>query len=197
MGADEIIKAIISAIIAIVVPAALKNFWPATTQETSLPWLKWSVAGLVGGALGGAMSGAMGLVAAGVGNWAVFGLSMGLLQWFALRGYRPTAIWFILASVVGWMLFNLGGAWGWVVSGVAVGLLQYLGLTQWKGAGWWILGNIIAWPIAGWAGIVVGTPLFKSNPILAWVLGWGVVGLVGALILLAPLAALKERDTSK
>jgi len=193
MGIPEIIKTIVSAIVAIVVPAVLKQFWPEPTQDVTLPGFKWCVAGFVGGALGGIASGAIGAAGGGIGNWAIFGMAIGLLQWFVLRSYRPVAWFFVFASVLGWMLFMLGGAWGWVVSGVAVGLLQYLGLTKWKGAGWWILGNIIAWPVAGWIGILIGMMLLGWNPFLAWIIGWGVVGLVGAVILLAPLSQLKEK----
>jgi hypothetical protein len=193
MGIDEIIKAIISAIIAFTVPIALKQFWPETEQVDSLPWFKWCVAGLVGGALGGIAGGAMELVEAG-GHWPVFGVAIGLLQWFALRGYRSVGTWFVFASMLGWMLWFLGGpSWGWVVSGVAVGIMQYLSLAKWKGAGWWILANPIAWPIAGWAGIAVATPLFGSKPVLAWIIGWGVVGLVGATMLTVPLSRLTEK----
>ena len=193
MGINEILKTVISAVIAVVVPAALKQFLPEAKREETLPWFQWCVAGFVGGALGGIASGAIGVVGEGIGNWASFGVAIGLLQWFVLRSYRPVAFWFVLASLIGWMLFILGGAWGWIVSGVAIGLLQYLGLTQWKGAGWWIPGNIIAWPIAGLVGIAVGTPLMGSNPFLAWIIGWGVVGLVGAMILIVPLSQLKTK----
>jgi hypothetical protein len=193
MGIDEIIKAVISAVIAIVVPSVLKQFLPKITTDKTLPWFKWCVAGFVGGALGGIASGTMGLVGGGIGNWAAFGVAIGLLQWFVLRSYRPVEMWFVFASLVGWMLFILGGEWGWIVSGVAVGLLQYLGLTKWQGAGWWILGNTLAWPIAGKVGIAVGLLLIGLNPILAWIIGWGVVGLVGAFILIVPLSRLKEK----
>jgi len=192
----EIIKAVIGAVVGVVVPAALKQFLPEPKEETSLPWFKWCVAGFVGGALGGLASGILGITgtgAGGFGNWAVFGAAIGLLQWFALRGYRAVGTWFVLASVIGWTLFIFGGAWGWVVSGLAVGLLQYLSLTNWKGAGWWILGNPIAWPIAGWIGLMVGMPLMPSNPVVAWLIGWGVAGLVGAVILLVPLSRLMEK----
>jgi hypothetical protein len=192
---EDIIKAIIGAIIGVVVPAALKQFLPEPKQETSLPWFKWCVAGFVGGALGGLASGLLGFIGAGAGgfgNWAVFGAAIGLLQWYALRGYREVGIWFVLASVIAWTLFNLGGAWGWAVSGLAVGLLQYLSLTNWKGAGWWILGNPIAWPIAGGVGLLIGMPLMPANPALGWIIGWGVAGLAGAVILLLPLSRLAD-----
>jgi hypothetical protein len=192
---EEIITAVISAVIAFIVPTVLKQFWPEPEQVDSLPWLKWCVAGFVGGALGGIASGAMGSVGGGIGNWAAFGVSIGIMQWFALRGYRSVGMWFIFASMLGWMLFVVGGPQGgWIVAGVAVGLMQYLSLTRWQGAAWWIVANFIAWPVAGAVGYGVGLLLLGSNPVLAWIVGWGVVGLVGAILLLWPLSRLQEKE---
>lgn len=56
MGFEDVVTAIISAVIAFVVPTALKQFWPEPEQVDALPWLKWCVAGFVGGALGGIVS---------------------------------------------------------------------------------------------------------------------------------------------
>ena len=189
---EDIIIAVVSAVIAFVVPAALKQFWPEPQQVDSLPWLKWCVAGFVGGALGGIASGAMGSVGGGIGNWAAFGVSIGLMQWFALRGYRTVGIWFIFASMLGWILYLVGGPQvGWIVAGVSVGLMQYLGLAQWKGAPWWIVGNALAWPVAGAVGYGAGLSLLGANVMLAWIVGWGIVGLVGAALLLWPLSRLQ------
>jgi hypothetical protein len=196
MTIEDVIKAIVSAIIGFVVPSALKQFFPVIRPRDTMPWLEWCIAGFIGGALGGFASGAIGLMgvgAGGFGNWAVFGVSIGLLQWFALRGYREVGTWFVVASMLGWMLFIFGGAFGWIVSGTAVGLLQYLSLTNYKGAAWWILGNAIVWTVAGAVGIIAGTPLLSMNPVMAWVFGWGVVGFVGAILLLIPLAQLRTR----
>lgn len=193
MGGEEIIKALIGAVIAYSVPKAFDSMIARLETTTVLPWLKWCVAGFMGGALGGfvsALLGVTGLSAAGLGNWSAFGACLGIFQWFALRGYRDVGSWFVLASAIGWMLFMVGGTFGWVVAGLAVGLMQYLSLTKWKNAHWWIIGNLLAWPIAGWVGVMVGTPLLAVNPALAWVTGWGVVGLVGAIILLVPLTQL-------
>ncbi|MFP3897192.1 MAG: hypothetical protein ACLFV5_10215 [Anaerolineales bacterium] len=52
----------------------------------SLPCLKWCMAGAVGGLLGGPINLAVGPMGAGVGNWAILGVSLGLFQWLALRG---------------------------------------------------------------------------------------------------------------
>lgn len=198
MTQEDIIKWVASAIIGFVVPAALKVFWPKEPDSVeSLPWFAWCVAGFVGGALGGLASGILGITGTGLGgfgNWAIFGMAIGLFQWFALRGYRSVGIWFILASLIGWTLFMLGGAWGWVVSGLAVGILQSLSLTSYRRPFLWIIANPIVWPIAGWAGIAAGTPLVSLNPVLAWIVGWGVVGFVGAILLLLPLGLIKEKD---
>jgi hypothetical protein len=40
MGTPEIIKTVVKTIIALVVPAVLKQFWPEPTQDKTLPWFK-------------------------------------------------------------------------------------------------------------------------------------------------------------
>lgn len=197
MGPEEIVKAMVSAAIAVIVPGALKQFWPEPELSDTTPWFAWVVAGLIGGALGGIASGALGAAGGGVGNWAALGASVGLMQWVALRGYRPVGVWFVFASAIGWPMFVLGeglqnGA-GWVIAGVSVGILQSLSLARWSGAFWWIPANGIGWLIAGWVGIVVGL-LLHDAPVLAWIAGWAVAGLVGHAILLAPLTLLKSRQ---
>jgi hypothetical protein len=161
-----------------------------------VPWFAWVVAGFIGGAMGGIASGILGAAGGGVGNWAAFGTSVGLFQWLALRGFRPVGIWFVFASAVGWTMFVLGEGLfpggGWIVAGTAVGILQSLSLARWGGAFWWIPGNAISWPIAGWAGILIGVPIVQDSPVLGWIVGWGVAGLVGAVLLLAPLAMLRK-----
>ena len=56
---------------------------------------------------------------------------------------------------------------------------------------------LFSWSVAGLVGgalgIVIGAPLLKDSPVPAWIVGWGVVGLVGAVILLAPSTKLKAR----
>lgn len=192
---ETIIESIISVIIGIVTPQVLKNLLGDPDPVESLPWLKWSVANFVGGALSGVANLIVGLWGYGVGNWAIVGVSLGIAQWYAFRGYRgyhSVNTWFVLASAIGWMLFNLGG---WIVAGVAVGLMQYLSLTRYKGAGWWILGNAIAWPIAGWiaTAIVVPTLGGLEFPLALVVLG-GITGLLGAVLLLWPLSQLTQKQ---
>ncbi len=193
---NDILKMVISGILSVVIPAAAKQFFPAPKEETSLPWLRWCICGFIGGALGGLASGLVGFAnvggPGGVGNWAVLGASIGLLQWFALRGYREVGTWFPLASLAGWAFFPLGGNLGWFVAGLAVGLLQYLSLSRSRGSFWWIPANTIIWFFAGWAGIFFGMPVVAINPPLGWIFGWGIVGLVGAILLIIPLALMKR-----
>ncbi|MBN1584683.1 MAG: hypothetical protein JXA89_28510 [Anaerolineae bacterium] len=205
MKTSDILQTIISAAIAYLVPEFLKDVLPRRARVTSLPWVEWCAAGLVGGALAGLINRMVGPLEDGIGNWAVFGAAIGLAQWFALRGYRDVGMWFVLSSTVGWIFFLLQGCIaasaaregvrfeleGWVAAGAAVGLLQFVGLRKWKQAGWWIPGNIIAWPIAGWAGTTVVALLSKPNRTLAEVVSNAVTSLVGAIILLAPLSRLK------
>ncbi|MEA3408623.1 MAG: hypothetical protein U9R48_11210 [Chloroflexota bacterium] len=190
MDFDAVVKAVVSAVVAFTVPKALNQFWPVEEEVESLPWLKWCMASAVGGLLGGSINLAVGVMGAGVGNWAILGVSLGLFQWLALRGYRNVGTWFILASTLGWMLFNLGGR---IVSGVAVGIMQYLSLTQWRGAVWWIPANIIAWPVAGRLGTRLGMSM-GLDPGLSWLVAAVLTALVGSIILLFPLSRLAKKE---
>jgi len=203
MNSDELIKEVLKAVVGFAIPVILKSILPRTAPRTTVPVVAWCVAGFVGGAIGGLASGILGITglgAGGFGNWAIFGASLGFFQWLALRGFHAEdsqsrlGTWFILASVIGWALFMVGGPWGWVVAGIAVGGLQYFSLADFKGAFLWIIVNPIAWLFAGWVGMAVGTPLLSINPVLAWLVGWGVVGLVGAFLLLIPLILLQVSD---
>jgi hypothetical protein len=46
-------------------------------------------------------------------------------------------------------------------------------------------------------GYGIGSLLLSSNPILAWIVGWGVVGLVGAALLLWPLSRVQEKEKAQ
>jgi hypothetical protein len=202
MTFEEILAAVGSAVIAFIVPRILKQAEKEISLGGSVPWFGWSLAGLIGGAIGGFASGLLavfGLGLEGFGNWAVFGAALGLAQWFALGNYRPVSAWFPFASTLGWMIAMFGQISGgltgaFIVAGIAVGLLQFFSMNKYAGAGWWFLGNLIAWPIAGTVGFFVGavvTPMIGFE--LAWIVGWGVVGLVGVIILIVPLSRLKPK----
>lgn len=202
MTFEEILAAVGSAVIAFIVPRILKQAEKEILADDAVPWLGWSLAGLIGGAVGGIGSGVLawfGWGLEGFGNWAIFGAALGLAQWFALGNYRPVGAWFPLASMLGWMIAMFGQLEGdltgaFIVAGIVVGLLQFFSMTKYAGSGWWFLGNLIAWPVAGTVGFFVGavvTPMIGFE--LAWIAGWSVVGLVGAIILIAPLSRLKPK----
>ncbi len=198
MTPEDILKAVVSAAIAYIVPRALAKAGKEISPDASLPWVSWSAAGLIGGAVGGFASGLLTMFAMGFegfGNWAVYGAALGLAQWFVLHNYREVGPWWPVASTLGWMTFNFGGPWGgWFVAGLAIGLLQFISLGKYKGAGWWILANLIAWPIAGGIGFLVGQAVMPVGFEIAWVIGWGVVGLVGNILLIAPLGRLSSSE---
>jgi hypothetical protein len=105
----------------------------------------------------------------GYGLLPWFGLCMGLIQVWLLRGYLSRLGWWFLTTVLGWWLAFLGwslssspvgdialpaSSWFGLVFGVSVGLL--LGLAQWlllrsqvREAGWWVLANVMGFGLAG------------------------------------------------
>jgi hypothetical protein len=100
-----------------------------------LPWFKWCVARFVGGVASGVLTVA-GAEQAGLATGLLLVLQSVCSSGLPCADIARVGTWIIFASMIGWMLFILGGAWGWIVSGQAVGLLQYLSLTNWKGAAW-------------------------------------------------------------
>ena len=191
---NEITKAIISAVIAYVIPRALggigKTFTPAGSTKRDLPWVQWLIASFIGGALGGTFSGAMG--DQGFGNWAMYGAALGIMQWFALRGYLPIGGWWAVASAIGWMFAPLfgGNPLGGFFVGLAIGFLQMIGLAA-DGKSWWIAGNAFAWGLVALLIPLLVEPIGDAfGFVLGWIIGWGVVALIGAILLLLPLARL-------
>ncbi|OQY29022.1 MAG: hypothetical protein B6243_11585 [Anaerolineaceae bacterium 4572_5.2] len=192
---DEITKAIVSAVIAYVIPRALggvgKTFTPAGSAKRDLPWVQWIIASFIGGALGGAFSGAIGNQ--GFGNWAVYGAAIGIMQWFALRAYLPVGGWWALASAIGWAFVPFGGPFGGVLAGLIIGILQTIGLKA-EGKGWWIGGNALAWGLTSVIGLYLVEPIGSAfGFILGWIIGWGVIALIGSILLLLPLARLTPK----
>ncbi len=189
---DELTKAIISAVVAYIVPRALGNigetFKPAGGTDRTLPWVQWVIACFIGGALGGAFSGAIGNQ--GMGNWAVYGAALGIMQWFALKAYLPVGGWWAPASALGWASAPLfiGNPLGGFFVGLLIGLLQTLGLNA-IGKAWWIGGNALAWGLV--ALILPALAFIIGNTLdfaIGWIIGWGLVALIGAFLLLLPLA---------
>jgi hypothetical protein len=109
-------------------------------------WVKWILATTLGWALGWIVS-----------EFAV-GLTVGLAQWFVLRGQLERPGWWILASAVGWAAGRgLAGAviptGNPVLIGGTVGAI--LGITQWLvlrtqafQSWWWIVLSAASWGLA-------------------------------------------------
>jgi hypothetical protein len=202
MPLEEIVTTIASALVAAILPRIIKQAEKGIKSMDSVPWLSWTLAGLVGGALGGIASGLLGLLALGLGsfgNWAVYGAALGLLQWFVLGDYRPVSAWWPLVTTTGWMFAAVGEALGglvfaFILAGVMVGLFQFFFLRKYTNAGVWIIGNVLAWPVAGATGYLVGTFITPTVGLeWAWVVSWAEVGMLGAIILIMPLSRLKRK----
>ncbi|MBT3321664.1 MAG: hypothetical protein HN392_05200 [Anaerolineae bacterium] len=197
---DDILKAVVSAIIAYIVPRALGNigkaFAPSGSSQRTLPWVQWVIASFIGGALGGAFSGAMGNQS--FGNWAVYGAALGIMQWFALRGYLPIGGWWAVASAIGWAFAPLfgGNPFGGFIIGLAIGFLQTIGLNM-EGKSWWIGGNALAWGLVALLLPLLVEPLGNAfGFVLGWIIGWGLVALLGAFLLLLPLSRLNPKPNN-
>ena len=188
-------KTLISAVVAYLTPKVLANVGKTfeadvPAESRRLPAGPWVLAGLVGGLVGGALSGAMG--AQGAGNWVVYGAALGIMQWFALRTYLPVGSWWAVASALGWAVAGLGFPVlsGAALLGLVVGALQVIGLKV-DGKAWWILGNLIAWTVVAWLGLILGGPIAGAlGFVMGWLVNWGLVGFLGHLFLLLPLSKL-------
>jgi hypothetical protein len=202
MPFEEIVATIGIALVSAIVPRIIKQAEKGIASLDSVPWLNWILAGLVGGALGGIASGLLGLIPLGLGgfgNWAVYGAALGLLQWFVLGDYRPVSPWWPLVTTAAWTLAAVGEILGglvfaFILAGIMVGVFQFFLLKEYPNAGVWIIGNLLAWPIAGATGYLVGTLITPAIGFeWAWVVSWAEVGLFGAIILIMPLSRLKRK----
>lgn len=122
------------------------------------------------------------------------------MQWFALRSYLPVGGWWAVGSAIGWssvpfFLWVPFSAGGFFV-GLLIGLLQVVGLKV-RGQGWWIAGNTLAWGIAGILLPMLTGPVGSVfGPALGWIVGWGIIATIGALLLLPFLSRLVPQESS-
>jgi len=127
--------------------------------------LWWVLATAVGWVVGFAVCEALNdFVESFSSDGAVIGISVGIMQWLALRRRINRAGWWILASIIGFAIGKLvgdaiaqavSGAVGFGLSGAAIG--ASLGAAQWlvlrrhvMQAGWWALASVVAWAV-GWS----------------------------------------------
>ena len=142
-------------------------------------WLWWVFANTAGFLLGCALGLALHPVAIAVartlavgvtddqritmGMIPTIGISLAIAQWLTLRRHLPQARWWVLATIVGWIV--AAGVFATVVPvGFAPRLVEYvvsfgilglaLGITQWPvlrrqvpHAGWWILASLVGWGV--------------------------------------------------
>ena len=204
MTFDWFLQGIISAFIAWVVPKILDGVLTRAGSEGNgrgelekdFPWVRWCIAHSIGGGVGGFLSGALGVVGlatpGGIGNWAIFGIAIGISQWLVLRRHLHLGPFWAVSSAVGWSIWSTfqaahaPGPFGWSAVGLSVGILQWLILRRSRNrAVWWIPANLIGWLVAGTLGWALGMSLLEArvSPPVAWVLGWAFVGLAASLVL--------------
>ncbi|KHE92195.1 MAG: hypothetical protein K8F52_01455 [Candidatus Scalindua rubra] len=195
----KLLEIIVSGVLSYSIPKIIERLQKERgnleSLEQAFPWLHWCLAHAIGGAVGGTIS--AGLAPAGLqstggmGNWAVYGASLGIAQWFVLRKYCQISPLLAVASTFGWSVFayfeatKAPGYMGWISVGIAIGVLQWFVLrTKLTRAYWWVPANAVTWFLAGTIGIVIGTAILQSgvSPMFSWILGWSVVGLTGSII---------------
>jgi hypothetical protein len=107
----------------------------------------------------------------------VLGLVIGVLQYILLRLHLPRMGWWIVATILGWLLgligsrllysslyrpFDQSALWIEVLLtaliGLSMGIAQWLVLRQRvPQAGWWIVANLIGWGVIGWGAATITT----------------------------------------
>ncbi|NEP91389.1 MAG: hypothetical protein F6K18_33880 [Okeania sp. SIO2C2] len=188
-------------------------YYPSHTKSKTIGWgfwLQWVFFTVVGFLVSlifvevgvrpyiGAFSGAMG------------GAVIGLAQWLVLRNYIFRSRWWVVLTIVTWLLIGASslGALGWVaprteqisvrlfhglINGAIVGAI--LGLGQWfvlrkqiYWEEWWIIANIIAWSVGlslGWAvgGFMYGAIGLFISEVIGLLVTWFFVAVVTGIAL--------------
>ncbi|MEB3342290.1 hypothetical protein [Okeania sp.] len=188
------------------------NFSQTTPQQIGWGfWLQWVFFTIIGFFLSlifvevgvrpyvGAFSGAIG------------GGIIGLTQWLVLRNLIYRSKWWIVVSILTWLLIGAGslGALGWIaprteqiwlrlfygfINGAIVGGI--LGLGQWfvlrkqiYWEEWWMIANIIAWAIGlslGWAvgGLIYQESGFFISEVIGLSVTWFLVAAITGIALI-------------
>lgn len=177
-------------------------------QKKTFSWVKWCMghfiaAGIAGFWLG--LSMVSGLHTPGnIHVNIVWGLGIGIAQWAVLRTYLNIGPLWVIITVLGWgtvpicEIVRIPGEIHWFVAGLCVGVLQWLLLRRvCIRTIWWLPTNLFGWFAALSVGTASGFFMLRAqveDPV-AWVLGWGMVGLVGSIILGIPLIFMSPKPT--
>jgi uncharacterized membrane-anchored protein len=169
----------------------MKNSSKVTHKQTTHGfWLWWLLATLIGIAVGmvivflglSALLNNSSQVVYGVVIGGVFGTTVGMSQWVVLRRYFDRVGWWILLTIVGWVVFWVLNIMNLLVPakriafipdllnlailGIILGVLQWLLLRQKiQSAGWWVLANIVGTILGSLFADAINTALQSDSPI--------------------------------
>lgn len=147
--------------------SVLKDVHDIVKEEAKTPGGQWVLLHTLGGAIGAVISAMMGLALGGLANWAVFGLTLGIIQMFMLKDVRKYTIFWLIFSGLAWAIMAgspIGNFMALVVTGSVLGILQGLLIAfKRRRAYLWLGANVIAWPIGGAIGFVVAGEVTKRG----------------------------------
>lgn len=203
-----LIETVIIAVIVYLITAILNRFYKKGSPSLpAFPWVPWVFGHLIVGAFFGSLTAAFqGTVFGGIGNWALLGASIGIMQWIVLKRFISVGNFWAVSSTLGWSAFaafqalHVPNPLDWFLTGILIGILQWFCLNErtWVTA-WWVLSNGFAWLVGGFLGIYVSLVLLQGiqNPIFSMVLGWGITGLIVASILGITMVKMKQNTEDR
>ena len=147
--------------------SVLKDVHDIVEEEAKTPGGQWVLLHTLGGAIGAVLSAMMGPALGGFANWAVFGLTLGIIQMFMLKDVRKYTIFWLIFSGLAWAImagFPIGNFIAPVVTGSVLGILQGLLIAfKRRRAYLWLVANVIAWPMGGAIGFAVAGEVTKRG----------------------------------
>jgi hypothetical protein len=152
------------------------------TAIASIPHGRWVGLHALATAVASVAGVGLGAVVPHFGNWALFGALVGFAQWLMLQRIGLSARWWVLASIIGWVVFPLAQTpVTWAACGAIAATLQWLSApNETTKPMRWISVNAVGWLVAGNLGWAIGMLLLEPAGFgIAWVVGWTVVGATG------------------